>query len=177
MPQARPDERTLASEAAWGTRPPILAGGLSLREPAARRQKALSASRLRSRKLCGCGNPVAQVGNGTESAVVIGAGRSHEAVAVGYIVAPSAIRRPMIGVIALDARQAAGHQLGHDPVAVQLTGMGQHRPPAVLHDGCHRIAGVHVGDIAGADAVAFEQLPVEPLVLGAAVGGRRSEPP
>ena len=76
----------------------------------------------------------------------------------------------MVGVMALDAGEAAGCQRGHQIVAVLLARMREHGHAAVFRNGAHGIADVHIGDVAIADAAVLEQAAVQRAVGGAHVG-------
>ena len=100
------------------------------------------------------------MGNPAEPSVVVGAARADEAVTDSQLCTASVIRQGVVGMEAFDAAETAFHQVGKQIVAVQLAGMREHRQPAVLHDGPHGVARVHVVDIAVADAAVLEQAAV-----------------
>ena len=96
--------------------------------------------------------------------MVVGAAGAGEGVAFGQLGAAVVVGGRVVGVVLLDAGEAEGDELGDEVVAVQLAGMREHGQAAVLRNGTHGVADVHVGDVAVADAAVLEQAAVERAV-------------
>ena len=80
--------------------------------------------------------------------MVVRAARAEQAEPLRQVEAAIVVRFAMVRVQALDAGQTRLHKLRNKLIAFRLAGMRQDCTSPVAHDGLHRIAGIHVRDIA-----------------------------